>query len=145
MEKDSAEMTAIVGNIYKKTIAYDLEKVVINEDRTTSHLHSDSFWINIQSDVRLHSSLKRKNLNNLILWLQWQNTMSKRDLFVIIYCSVWGSLGVILTTLVYFNNWMEVETFALIWDFLFLLVTSSFVFIKPIGRFVDNHIIEKLS
>lgn len=43
MEKDSAEMTAIVGNIYKKTIAYDLEKVVINEDRTTSHLHSDSF------------------------------------------------------------------------------------------------------
>ena len=43
MEKDSAEMTAIVGNIYKKTIAYDLEKVVINEDGTTSHLHSDSF------------------------------------------------------------------------------------------------------
>ena len=36
-------MTAIVGNIYKKTIAYDLEKVVINEDGTTSHLHSDSF------------------------------------------------------------------------------------------------------
>ena len=43
MEKDSAEMTAIVGNIYKKTIAYDLEKVVINEDGRTSHLHSDSF------------------------------------------------------------------------------------------------------
>ena len=43
MEKDSAEMTAIVGNIYKKTIAYDLEKVVINEDDTTSNLHSDSF------------------------------------------------------------------------------------------------------
>ena len=43
MEKDSAEMTAIVGHIYKKTIAYDLEKVVINEDGTTSHIHSDSF------------------------------------------------------------------------------------------------------
>ena len=43
MEKDFTEMTAIVGNIYKKTIAYDLEKVVINEDDTTSHLHSDSF------------------------------------------------------------------------------------------------------
>ena len=43
MEKDSAEMMVIVGNIYKKTIAYDLEKVVINEDGTTSHLHSDSF------------------------------------------------------------------------------------------------------
>ena len=43
MEKDFTEMTAIVGNIYKKTIAYDLEKVVINEDETTTHLHSDSF------------------------------------------------------------------------------------------------------
>ena len=30
------------------------------------------FWINIHSDVRLHSSPKRKNLNNPILWLQWQ-------------------------------------------------------------------------
>ena len=29
-------------------------------------------------------------------------------------------------------------------EILFLLVTSSFVFIKPIGRFVDKHIIEKL-
>ena len=70
--------------------------------------------------------------------------MSKRDLFVIIYCSVWGSLGVILATLVYFNHWMEVETFVLLWNLLFLSVTSSFVFIKPIGRFVDKHIIEKL-
>ena len=43
MEKDFTEMTAILENIYKKTIAYDLEKVVINEDGTTSHLHSDSF------------------------------------------------------------------------------------------------------
>ena len=43
MEKDFTEMTEIVGNIYKKTIAYNLEKVVINEDDTTSHLHSDSF------------------------------------------------------------------------------------------------------
>ena len=70
--------------------------------------------------------------------------MSKRDLFVIIYSSVWGSLGAILATLVYFKHWMEVGTFVLLWNFLFLSVTSSFVFIKPIGRFVDKHIIEKL-
>ena len=70
--------------------------------------------------------------------------MSKRDLFVIIYCLVWGSLGVILTTLVYFNNWMDANTFSILWNILFLIVTSSFVFIKPIGRFVDKHIIEKL-
>ena len=41
-ENDFAEMITM-ENIYKKTIAYDLEKVVINEDGTTSHLHSDSF------------------------------------------------------------------------------------------------------
>ena len=70
--------------------------------------------------------------------------MSKRDLFVIIYCSIWGSLGIILTILVYFNNWMDASTFSILWNILFLTVTSSFVFIKPIGRFVDKHIIEKL-
>ena len=70
--------------------------------------------------------------------------MSKRDLFVIIYCSVWGSLGIILTTLIHFNHWMDDGTFMLIWDFLFLAVTALFVYIKPIGRFVDKHVIEKL-
>ena len=70
--------------------------------------------------------------------------MSKRDLFVVIYCSLWGILGIILTILVYFNNWMDASTFSILWNILFLTVTSSFVFIKPIGRFVDKHIIEKL-
>lgn len=73
-----------------------------------------------------------------------KKTMSKQDLFLIIYCSVWGSLGIILTTLIHFNHWMYDGTFMLIWDFLFLAVTASFVCIKPIGRFVDKHIIEKL-
>lgn len=41
-ENDFAEMITM-ENIYKKTVAYDLEKVVINEDGTTTHLHSDSF------------------------------------------------------------------------------------------------------
>ena len=70
--------------------------------------------------------------------------MSKKGLFVIIYGVVWGSLGVILATLNYFNHWIENNTFVLIWNALFLTITSSFVFIKPIGRFVDKHIIEKL-
>ena len=71
--------------------------------------------------------------------------MRNRDLFVIIYCSAWGLLGVILTTLVHFNHWINAGTFALLWNFLFLTATSSFVFIKPIGRFIDKHIIKKLS
>ena len=70
--------------------------------------------------------------------------MSKRDLFIIVYCSIWGSLGIILTTLVHINHWMDVSTFSLLWNILFLTVTSSFVFIKPISRLVDKHIIEKL-
>ena len=49
-----------------------------------------------------------------------------------------------LTTLVHINHWMDVSTFSLLWNILFLTVTSSFVFIKPISRFVDKHIIEKL-
>ena len=67
--------------------------------------------------------------------------MKKRDLFVIIYSVVCASLGVILATLNYFNHWIENSTFVLIWNSLFLTITSSFVFIKPIGQFFDNHII----
>ena len=70
--------------------------------------------------------------------------MKKRDLFVIIYGVIWGSLVIILATLNYFNHWIENNTFVLIWNALFLTITSSFVFIKPIRRFVDKHIIEKL-
>ena len=43
MEKYSTKMMEMMANIYKNTAAYDIEKVVINEDGTTSHLHSDSF------------------------------------------------------------------------------------------------------
>lgn len=71
--------------------------------------------------------------------------MKKRDLFVIIYSVVWGSFGVILATLNHFNHWIENSTFVLIWNTLFLSITSSFVFIRPIGRFVDKNIIEKIT
>jgi hypothetical protein len=30
-------------DVYKKTLAYELEKVKINEDGSTTHLHSDKF------------------------------------------------------------------------------------------------------
>lgn len=46
-----------------------------------------------------------------------KKTMSKRGLFVIIYCSVWGSLGIIFTTLIHFNHWMDDGTFSLLWNF----------------------------
>jgi len=33
----------ILHEIYKKTFAYELESVRVNEDGTTTHLHSDRF------------------------------------------------------------------------------------------------------
>lgn len=33
----------LMGGVYKKTLAYELEKVKINDDGSTTHLHSDKF------------------------------------------------------------------------------------------------------
>ena len=33
----------MVMNIYKKTLGYELEKIKVNDDGTTTHLHSDAF------------------------------------------------------------------------------------------------------
>lgn len=33
----------IAMNIYKKTLGYELEKIKVNDDGTTTHLHSDAF------------------------------------------------------------------------------------------------------
>ncbi len=32
-----------IRRIYKKTLGYQLERVVVNNDGTTTHLHSDKF------------------------------------------------------------------------------------------------------
>lgn len=37
------EKMNIAFNIYKKTLAYELEKIQINDDGTTTHFHSDTF------------------------------------------------------------------------------------------------------
>lgn len=33
----------LVKDVYKKTFAYELEKIKVNDDGTTTHLHSDAF------------------------------------------------------------------------------------------------------
>lgn len=71
--------------------------------------------------------------------------MSKKDLFVYIYCSVWASLTVILLfVLCYWLKVMDKSTYVFMSNMVFLSVTSSFVFIKPVRKWVDKHIIEKL-
>lgn len=37
------EKMNIAFNIYKKTLAYELERIQINDDGTTTHFHSDAF------------------------------------------------------------------------------------------------------
>lgn len=37
------EKMNIAFNIYKKTLAYELERIQINDDGTTTHFHSDIF------------------------------------------------------------------------------------------------------
>ena len=69
--------------------------------------------------------------------------MTKRDRFVATYSSVWIFLIVVLTSIVYVNKLIDTETWVLICNITFLTITASFVLIKPIGDWVDKHIISK--
>ena len=69
--------------------------------------------------------------------------MTKRDRFVVTYSSVWIFLLVVLTSIVYVNKLIDTETWVLICNVTFLVITASFVLIKPIGDWVDKHIISK--
>ena len=69
--------------------------------------------------------------------------MTKRDRFVATYSSVWIFLIVVLTSIVYTNKLIDTITWVLICNITFLTITASFVFIKPIRDWVDNHIISK--
>ena len=44
-------MVELMNEVYKKTLAYELEKVKINEDGSTIHIHSDKF-LDEQSERR---------------------------------------------------------------------------------------------
>ena len=37
------EILKLAGDIYKKTLGYELDRLVVNDDGTTTHLHSDRF------------------------------------------------------------------------------------------------------
>ena len=69
--------------------------------------------------------------------------MTKRDRFVATYSSAWIFLIVVLTIIVYTNKFIDTITWVLICNMMFLTITASFVFIKPIRDWVDKHIISK--
>ena len=43
MTENTNDIVKLACDIYKNTLAYELEKVKINEDGTTTHFHSDKF------------------------------------------------------------------------------------------------------
>ena len=69
--------------------------------------------------------------------------MTKRDRFVATYSSAWIFLLVVLTSIVYVNKLIDTGTWVLICNVTFLVITASFVLIKPIGDWVNKHIISK--
>ena len=42
-EKENKITSDLIHEIYKKTFGYSLDRIVINDDGTTAHLHSDQF------------------------------------------------------------------------------------------------------
>ena len=42
-EKENKITPDLIHEIYKKTFGYSLDRIVINDDGTTTHLHSDEF------------------------------------------------------------------------------------------------------
>jgi len=42
-EKENKITPDLIHEIYKKTFGYSLDRIVINDDGTTSHIHSDEF------------------------------------------------------------------------------------------------------
>ena len=67
---------------------------------------------------------------------------TKKDLFVVIYCCIWLIIGTI-GTFWSVKHW-DSGMFVVAHNVAFLTITSSFVFIKPVRKWVDKHIIDKL-
>lgn len=70
--------------------------------------------------------------------------MKGKDLFVIIYTCVWAALIVLFMTICFSTKCLKLEDAGFICNIAFLSVTSIMVFVKPIRRWVDKHIISKL-
>ena len=69
--------------------------------------------------------------------------MTKRDRFVATYSDIWIFFIVVLTIVVCTNKLIDTGTWVLICNVTFLFITASFILIKPIGDWVDKHIISK--
>lgn len=70
--------------------------------------------------------------------------MSGKDLFVVMYTCIWATLITIFVFACFFTKCMPMSDAVLISNVSFLGVTTIMVFVTPVRRFVDKHIIAKL-
>ena len=56
--------TELLHKVYKKTFAYELEKIIVNEDGKTTHLHSDRF-IDEHTERRNSQEMTEEKLKEL--------------------------------------------------------------------------------
>lgn len=82
MNKASNELPLeMIYEIYKKTIGYSLEKVIINDDGTTTHLHSDEFLENHPERVSSPEFTEEEENEQVRFMLEMVKSFDYGDLF----------------------------------------------------------------
>ena len=70
--------------------------------------------------------------------------MTQKDLFVIIYSSVWVAIIAIFMIICYLTKFLSLVDAGFICNVAFLITTSIIVLVKPVRKWVDKNIISKL-
>ena len=70
--------------------------------------------------------------------------MTQKDLFVIIYSSVWAAIFAIFVIICYSTKFLPLDDASFICNVAFSITTSIIVLVKPIRKWVDRNIISKL-
>ena len=70
--------------------------------------------------------------------------MTAKDLFVVMYTCIWASVEVLFVIICWATKCLPMSDVVLICNAAFIGVTSIMVFVKPVRKFVDKHIIAKL-
>lgn len=82
MNKPSNELSLeMIYEIYKKTIGYSLEKVFVNDDGTTTHLHSDEFLENHPERISSPEFTEEEEIEQVKFMYEMVKSFDYGDLF----------------------------------------------------------------
>lgn len=70
--------------------------------------------------------------------------MTGKDLFVVMYSCVWGAIITLFVFYCMLSKCMSMADAVILCNGAFLTVTSIMVFVTPVRKFVDKHIISRL-